>query len=187
MNSVSRPVGKRGRLALIAVAMTGVVGVGAGVASVASAAGTDGSPSAAGVQAGAVPAVAPAAQADVHPAAAAAATPDVITMQNYKLWLTAEGLHVQVPGASTADLLRVSAVQPGKAATTAAGDGSQTLWAGIYRGPVSDSTKVTITIDGRVLETKVTSLPGNPGWGVYYVLDAHGVGSAKPSIKVQNS
>ncbi|GAA1972050.1 hypothetical protein [Catenulispora subtropica] len=181
MTSDGGRVGKRGRLAMIAVAVTGALGAGAGVAA---AVGTDSAaPAGAGV------ATAPAAQPVVHAAAdaAAPAADGPIAVGDYKLLLSPEGLSVQALGVDKPDLLRVAEVLPGKVSTLASGNASGTLWAGIYRGPVSDTTKVTIKVGGRTLEAHVTSLAGHPGWGVYYVLDSHKVGADKPSITVQSS
>lgn len=173
-------------MALIAVAVTGVVGAGAGVA--AAGAGSGAAPTvvaAAPAVARAVPEV-QAAQAGDHPAAAAAVAGGQVDVGGYKLSLAADGLHVLSTGAAKADVLRVDEVLPNKVSTLARTDASGTLLAGIYRGPVSESTKITITLDGRKLPATVTSLPGNPGWGVFYVLDSHKIGAAKPSITVQN-
>ncbi|NUR03229.1 MAG: hypothetical protein HOY79_43965 [Streptomyces sp.] len=173
-------------MALIAVAVTGVVGVGAGVA--AAGAGSGAVPTAAAAAplvAQAVPEV-QAAQGGDRPAAAAAVADGQVDVGGYKLSLAADGLHVLSPGAAKAEVLRVAEVLPNKVSTLASSDGSGTLLAGIYRGPVSGSTKITIMLDGRKLPATVTSLPGNPGWGVFYVLDSHNIGAAKPSITVQN-
>jgi hypothetical protein len=105
------------------------------------------------------------------------------------LWLTPEGLSIVAPKSSGSDqpeLIRVADVAPGKVATMASGDASGTLWAGIYRGPVSASTKVTIKLGDHTLDAQVATLAGKPGWGAFYVFDTHKAGADKPVITVES-
>ncbi|MGI5380809.1 hypothetical protein ACQEV2_42940 [Streptomyces sp. CA-251387] len=107
-----------------------------------------------------------------------------------KLWLTAKGLHVVAPkssGTDKPDVMRVADVLPGKVSTIARGGASGVLWAGIYRGPVTATTKVTVKLGARTLQAKVVTLAGKPGWGAYYVLAAKGKADMKPSITVQDA
>ncbi|WP_432190374.1 hypothetical protein [Streptomyces sp. Tue6028] len=113
-----------------------------------------------------------------------------ITVGGDTLWLTPQGLSIVAPkssGTGKPDLVRVTDAQPGKWTGTARGDASGTLWAGIYRGPVSSSTKVTIKVGGRTLDAKVATLAGKPGWGAFYVFDTHKIDfkTNKPVITVQ--
>ncbi|MGI5380806.1 hypothetical protein ACQEV2_42925 [Streptomyces sp. CA-251387] len=82
--------------------------------------------------------------------------------------------------------MRVADVLPGKVSTIARGGASGVLWAGIYRGPVTATTKVTVKLGARTLQAKVVTLAGKPGWGAYYVLAAKGKADMKPSITVQS-
>ncbi|MFE4922286.1 hypothetical protein [Streptomyces sp. NPDC056661] len=112
-----------------------------------------------------------------------------IAVAGTKLWLTAQGLNVAAPkssGTDKPDVIRVADVHLGKVSTIARGDASGLLWAGIYRGPVTAKTKVTIKLGSRTLQAKVVTLAGKPGWGAYYALDAKGKASVKPSITVQS-
>ncbi|MGW2847042.1 hypothetical protein [Streptomyces sp. NPDC001108] len=106
------------------------------------------------------------------------------------LWLTAKGLYIGAPEPSGADsphVMRVADVLPGKVSTIARGNASGTLWAGIYRGPVTAATTVTVKLGARTLQAKVITLADKPGWAAYYVSDAKGSADVKPSITVQDA
>ncbi|MCX5233413.1 hypothetical protein [Streptomyces sp. NBC_00233] len=106
------------------------------------------------------------------------------------MWLTGQGLNVVAPkssGTDKPDVMRVADVVPGKVSTTARGDASGVLWSGIYRGPVTATTKVIIKLGARTLQAKVVTLAGKPGWGAYYAFDAKGMADVKPSITVQGA
>jgi hypothetical protein len=109
-----------------------------------------------------------------------------IAIGDNNLWLTAKGLHVASPKLGKPDVKRVTDVLPGKVSTTARGDASSVLWSGIYRGPVTATTKVTIKLGSRTLQAKVVTLAGNPGWGAYYALDVKADASVKPSVTVHS-
>ncbi|WP_225642550.1 hypothetical protein [Streptomyces werraensis] len=112
-----------------------------------------------------------------------------IVVAGNTLWLTETGLHVVAPkssGTDTPDVLRVADVLPGKVSTTARGDASGVLWSGLYRGPVTSTTKVTIKLGDRTLQAKSVTLSGKPGWGAFYVFDANGTADVKPSITIQS-
>lgn len=169
---------KRGRASLVTVAAAAVLAAGVGVAAA----------SGEGVSVKATPVHAAAVKASVG--GVQTVTPGQrITAGGDTLWLTARGLSVVAPkssGSEKPDLIRVTDARPGKWTGMARGDASGTLFAGVYRGPVSASTKVTIKLGGRALGAKVVTLAGKPGWGAFYVFDAHKVGAEKPVITVQN-
>nr|WP_163017139.1 hypothetical protein [Streptomyces chartreusis] len=178
MTSIGSHRCKREWLAVVASAAVLATGTGVAVASSVSASPVSAAPAVASLQAastaGAVQVVAPG---------------ERIAVSGNKLWLTAKGLHVVAPkssGTDTPDVMRVSDVLPGKVSTIARGDASGVLWAGIYRGSVTPTTKVTIKLGARTLQTKVVTLGGKPGWGAYYVFDAKGKADVKPSITVQS-
>jgi hypothetical protein len=177
MTSIGSHRRKRGWLAVVASAAVLATGTGVAVASSVSASPVSAA-SAASLQAasaaGAVQVVSPGEQ---------------IAVAGNKLWLTANGLHVVAPkssGTDTPDVMRVADVLPEKVSTIARGDASGVLWAGIYRGPVTSTTKVTIKLGDRTLQAKVVALTGKPGWGAYYVFDAKGKADVKPLITVQS-
>ncbi|MEU6092635.1 hypothetical protein ABZ865_38845 [Streptomyces sp. NPDC047085] len=172
----------RGRASLVAVAVAAVLATGAGVAAAAAAnAPAKASPAHAATVAKAVKASA---------GGVRTVTPgQKLTAGGDTLWLTPEGLSIVAPKSSGSDqpeLVRVADVLPRKVTTVACGDASGTLWAGIYRGPVSASTKVTIKLGDRTLDAQVVTLAGKPGWGAYYVFDTHKVGADKPVITVES-
>ncbi|MFE6972437.1 hypothetical protein [Streptomyces sp. NPDC057682] len=127
-----------------------------------------------------------------HPAAAPTGSVRVVTpgerisVADRTLWLTPKGLNVAAPSSATPSGLNVAEVLPGKVATLSEGDASGALWAGIYRGPVTSTTKVALTFGTRTLQAEVVTLAGKPGWGAYYVFDAKGAAGAKPSISVRS-
>ncbi|MFC8008747.1 hypothetical protein [Streptomyces cinereoruber] len=178
MTSIGSHRRKRGWLAVVASAAVLATGTGVAVASSGSASPVSAAPAVASLQAaptaGAVKVVAPG---------------ERIAVAGNTLWLTAKGLHVVAPkssGTDKPDVMRVTDVLPGKVSTTARGDASGVLWSGIYRGPVTSTTKVTIKLGARTLQAKVVTLAGKPGWGAYYVFDAKGKADVKPSITVQS-
>ncbi|MFJ6017144.1 hypothetical protein [Streptomyces sp. NPDC092952] len=71
--------------------------------------------------------------------------------------------------------------------TIARGDASGALRAGIYRGPVTVATTVTVKLGDRTLQAKVITLADKPGWAAYYVFDAKDRADMKPSITVQDA
>lgn len=127
-----------------------------------------------------------------HPAAAPTGSVRVVTpgerisVAGRTLWLTPKGLNVAASSSATPSGLNVAEVLPGKVATLSQGDASGALWAGIYRGPVTSTTKVALTFGTRTLQAKVVTPAGKPGWGAYYVFDAKGAAGAKPSISVRS-
>ncbi|MGW1729109.1 hypothetical protein ACWCQK_40490 [Streptomyces sp. NPDC002306] len=178
MTSIGSHRRKRGWLAVVASAAVLATGTGVAVASSVSASPVSAAPAVASLQAasmaGAVQVVAPG---------------ERIAVAGNTLWLTGKGLHIVAPkssGSDTPDVMRVADVLPGKVSTIARGDASGALWAGIYRGPVTPTTKVTIKLGARTLQAKVVTLAGKPGWGAYYVFDAKGKADVKPSITVQS-
>ncbi|MDX2565184.1 hypothetical protein PV371_36810 [Streptomyces sp. TX20-6-3] len=109
-----------------------------------------------------------------------------ITIAGYDLWLTTQGLHVAAQTSpDTPNVTRVADVLPGKVSASSSGDATGVLWSGIYRGPVTSSTKVTISLGARTLHAKVVMLAGKPGWGAFYVFDTKGRNDVKPAITVQ--
>ncbi|MEU4359241.1 hypothetical protein [Streptomyces virginiae] len=155
MTSIGSHRRKRGWLAVVASAAALVTGTGVAVASSISASPVSAAPTVASLQAastaGGVQVVSPG---------------ERIAVADSKLWLTAEGLNVVAPTASGADkpdVMRVADVLSGKVSTIACGDASGVLWAGIYRGPVTATTKVTIKLGSRTLQAKVVTLAGKPG------------------------
>ncbi|AJF65058.1 hypothetical protein [Streptomyces vietnamensis] len=156
----------------------------AGVAVLTTGAGTAVATSASASPAPAAPAVAPAGTASAAGAVRVVAPGERIAVAGDRLWLTTEGLHV-ASGTGTADVLRVADVFPGKVATIAHGDASGALFAGIYRGPVTATTEVTLTLGSRTLRARVVTLAGKPGWGAYYVFAPKVKASVKPSIAVR--
>ncbi|WP_395297549.1 hypothetical protein ACF9IK_31935 [Kitasatospora hibisci] len=180
---------KRRLGSLVAVAGAAVLTAGTGVA-----AGADASVQAAPVPAAAVTRAAAAPVA--APVAAKAggvqtvAPGERLTAGGATLWLTPQGLSVVAPkfsGTDKPDVTRVADVRPGKVTSAAWGDASGTLWAGIFRGPVSDSTKITIRLGDRTLDAKVVTLAGRPGWGAFYAFDTQKTdASAKPAVTVQS-
>ncbi|MFF3062605.1 hypothetical protein [Streptomyces sp. NPDC057909] len=181
---------KRGRVSLVTVAMAAVLATGAGVVA---ASGANASVKAAPAHAAAVAKVAKVAKA-VKASAGGVQTVTSgqrLTAGGDTLWLTPQGLSIAAPkssGTNKPDLIRVTDALPGKWTGMARGDAFGTLWAGIYRGPVSASTKVTIKLGDRTLDAKVVTLAGKPGWGAFYVFDTHKFGAAKlkPVITVQS-
>ncbi|WP_159395814.1 hypothetical protein [Streptomyces sp. 3211] len=177
MTSIGSHRRKRGWLAVVASAAILATGTGVAVAS-----------------SSASPVSAVSAGASLQAASTAGAVKVVapgerIAVADNTLWLTATGLHVVAPkssGNDTPDVMRVTDVLPGKVSTIARGDASGVLWAGIYRGPVTPTTKVTIKLGARTLQAEVVTLAGKPGWGAYYVFDAKGKADVKPSITVQS-
>jgi hypothetical protein len=170
----------RGRASLVAVAAAALLATGAGMAAAANAP-AKATPVHAATVAKAVRASAGAVQT-VEPG-------QKLTAGGDTLWLTPEGLSVVAPkssGSDQPDQIRVADVLPGKVADVAYGDASGTLWAGIYRGPVSASTKVTIKLGDRTLDAQVATLAGKPGWGAFYVFDTHRSGTDKPVITVES-
>ncbi|MEV6295759.1 hypothetical protein AB0M41_36260 [Streptomyces sp. NPDC051896] len=170
----------RGRTPLVAVVAAALLATGAGVAAAAANTPAKASPAHAATVAKAVQASADDVQT-VQPG-------QKLTAGGDTLWLTPEGLSIVAPKSSGSDqpeLIRVADVAPGKVATMASGDASGTLWAGIYRGPVSASTKVTIKLGDRTLDAQVATLAGKPGWGAFYVFDTHKDGADKPVITVE--
>ncbi|MGW1224546.1 hypothetical protein [Streptomyces sp. NPDC002530] len=128
-----------------------------------------------------------------HPAATATGAVRVVTpgerisVAGHTLWLTSKGLNVASATApATPSGLRVAEVLPGKVATLSQGDASGALWAGIYRGPVTSTTKVALTFGTRTLQAEVVTPAGKPGWGAYYVFDAKGAAGVKPSVGVRS-
>ncbi|MBB4979624.1 MULTISPECIES: hypothetical protein [Streptomyces] len=162
---------RRGRLAAVAGAAVLATGMGTAVAASVNTAPVP-----------AAPAVASSGAASVAGSVRVVAPGERIAAGADELWLTAEGLHV---GATAPEVLRVAGVLPGKVATIARGDASGALFAGIYRGPVTATTTVTLTVGGRTLQAKVVALAGKPGWAAYYVFDAKAKASMKPSITVR--
>jgi hypothetical protein len=165
----------------VAVVAAALLATGAGVAAAAANAPAKASPARAATVAKAVQASADGVQT-VQPG-------QKLTAGGDTLWLTPEGLSIVAPKSSGSDqpeLIRVADVAPGKVATMASGDASGTLWAGIYRGRVSASTKVTIKLGDRTLDAQVATLAGKPGWGAFYVFDTHKAGADKPVITVES-
>lgn len=175
MRSIGSYGRKSGWLAAVAGAAVLVTGAGGAVASSA-----NGSPvSAAEAKGSSVRATAAAVRV-VEPG-------ERIAVEGSELWLKAEGLHVVAPKVTDdLEVVEVSDVPPGKVSTLAWGDVTGVLYAGVYRGPVTATAKVTIKIGARTLQAEVVALAGNPGWGAYYAFDTKADASVKPSITVQN-
>lgn len=184
MTSIGSHKRKRGWLAVVASAA--VLATGTGVA-VASSSPDSASPVAA-------PAVAVQRAASTAGAVHVVAQGERITVAGRALWLTAKALNVTAAKPSGTDagtdgpdaVLRVADIPPGKVATIAGGGASGALWAGIYRGPVTSTTKITVKVGARTLQAEVVTLAGKPGWGAYYVFDAKGKADLKPSITVRS-
>ncbi|GGW68921.1 hypothetical protein [Streptomyces xantholiticus] len=178
MTSIGSHKRKRGWLAVVAGAAVLATGTGMTVASSVSASPVSAAPAGASVR-----------MASTAGAAHVVAPGERIAVAGNQLWLTAKGLHVVAPkssGTDKPDVIRVADVLPGKVRTIARGDASGVLFAGIYRGPVTATTKVTVKLGARTLQAKVATLAGKPGWGAYYVFDAEADASVKPSIIVQS-
>ncbi|MCX5233411.1 hypothetical protein [Streptomyces sp. NBC_00233] len=178
MTSISSHRRKRGWLAVAASVAVLATGTGVAVASSVSASPMSAAPAAVSLQA-----------ASTAGAAQVVSPGERIAVAGNKLWLTGQGLNVVAPkssGTDKPDVMRVADVVPGKVSTTARGDASGVLWSGIYRGPVTATTKVTIKLGARTLQAKVVTLAGKPGWGAYYAFDAKGMADVKPSITVQS-
>ena len=171
----------RGRASLVAVAVAAVLATGAGVAAAAAAPAKASPVHAATVAKAAVKATAGGVRT--------VAPGQRLTAGGDTLWLTQEGLSVVAPkssGSDTPELIRVTDALPGKWTGASLGDASGTLWAGIYRGPVSASTKITLKLGDRTLNAQVVTLAGKPGWGAFYVFDTHKATGEKPVITVQS-
>jgi hypothetical protein len=175
------------RASLVAVAVAAAVTAGVGVA-VASDASAPVKAAPAHVTTAAKAASAASAKASVDGVQTVAAGRR-LTAGGDTLWLTPRGLNIVAPkssGTDKPDLIKVTDALPGKWTGEARGDASGTLWAGIYRGPISSSTKVTVTLGARTLDARVVTLAGKPGWGAFYLFDAgHRVGADKPVVTVQ--
>ena len=170
-----------------AVALLPVVAL-AGAAVLAAGAGTAGASSTS-----AVTSVRAASTASTASAASAASTVRVvapgerIAVAGSELWLKEEGLYVVAPKVTDdLEVVEVGDVLPGKVSTLSWGDAAGVLYAGVHRGPLSPTAKVTIKVGARTLQAEVVALAGTPGWGAYYAFDATGDLSAKPSITVQS-
>ncbi|MFF3604667.1 hypothetical protein [Streptomyces sp. NPDC002463] len=177
MTSIGTRRRRRGWLAAVAGAAVLATGMGTAVAA-----------SVTTAPVSAAPAVASSGAASVAGSVRVVAPGERIAAGADKLWLTAEGLHVAATtssGTDAPDVLRVTDVLPGKVATIAHGDASGALFAGIYRGPVTATATVTLTVGGRTLQARVVTLAGKPGWAAYYVFDAKAKASMKPSITVR--
>ncbi|MFE9139580.1 hypothetical protein [Streptomyces sp. NPDC007355] len=189
MTSIGSHRRKRVWLAVAASAAVLATGTGVAVASSVSASPVSAASAVKASPASAAPAVV-SLQAGSTANAVRVVTPgERITVAGNTLWLTAKSLNIVAPkssGTHKPDVMQVSDVRLGKVSTTARGDASGVLWAGIYRGPVTATTKVTIKLGARTLQTQVVTLAGKPGWGAYYVFDAKGKVDVKPSITVQS-
>ncbi|MEU9298683.1 hypothetical protein [Streptomyces sp. NPDC048266] len=177
MTSIGSPRRKRGWLAVVASAAILATGTGVAVASSVNASPVSATPAVASLQA-----------AVMGGAGQVVAPGERIAVGGNTLWLTVKGLHVVAPkssGTDKPDAMRVANVLPGKVSTASRGDASGVLWAGIYRGSVTSTTKVTIKLGARTLQARVVTLAGKPGWGAYYSFDAKGRADVKPSITVQ--
>ncbi|MEY9864300.1 hypothetical protein ABH935_009956 [Catenulispora sp. GAS73] len=151
MDSMCLPKRKRGRIALAVVTVTGALGVGAGVAT---AAGATAPTAAARAFTAAAQPIAHADAVRDQPIAKAATAAAItsggpIIVGDSTFWLTKEGLYLQARRATKPNLLRAADGQPGKISAMAMEDASGTVWAGICHHSVSDTTKVTIEVDGR--------------------------------------
>ncbi|WP_439678881.1 hypothetical protein [Embleya sp. MST-111070] len=93
------------------------------------------------------------------------------------IWLTADGRHVVTvplapgePGPAQEQAKRVldDNFAPDSINARVLGGRQGALYTGAYRG--SDTlAKVTVQVDGEVLDAQVITLAGTPGWAVYYV------------------
>ncbi|WP_330174300.1 hypothetical protein OG875_12555 [Streptomyces sp. NBC_01498] len=167
-----------------AVALLPVVAL-AGAAVLAAGAGTAGASSTSAVTS--VRAASTASAASAASTVRVVAPGERIAVAASELWLKEEGLYVVAPKVTDdLEVVEVGDVLPGKVSTLAWGDAAGVLYAGVHRGPLSPTAKVTIKVGARTLQAEVVALAGTPGWGAYYAFDATGDLSAKPSITVQS-
>ncbi|MFF0432281.1 hypothetical protein ACFYU9_08690 [Streptomyces sp. NPDC004327] len=107
------------------------------------------------------------------------------------MWLTDRGMFLATPRTSGSKAerqqLEVADVPAGKISATAAGDGTGTVWAGIYHGP-DKPADVTVSMGGRTVSARMVVLPGRPGWVAFHTYDTRaGNGTNDITITVRGA
>ncbi|CAG7608261.1 hypothetical protein [Actinacidiphila bryophytorum] len=110
------------------------------------------------------------------PAAAVAVPPLTVALgqqvaAGYGLvvWLTADGKYVQVPGRDVEFTPKVDGAQTSGVNLQAYPVSHGWFVSGVFLGHGRAGRVEITTVDGAVLHTRVLQLPGDPGWGAFFV------------------